>query len=85
MPDDSNSPVITLTLAVQGRQYQVKLCHMLTYDQQIGFTRLRLCGGRNLEVKESTGEIDQLVRLAATRSYLPFSASNDRLPQNPTT
>jgi hypothetical protein len=81
MPDDSNSPVIVLTLAVQGREYEVKLWQMLTYDQQIGFTRLRLSGGRNIDVKETTGEIDQLVRLAATRSTIPLSASQNRLVQ----
>lgn len=83
MPDDSNSPVITLTLLVQGREYEVKLWHLITYQQQPGFTRLRLSGGRNLDVKESTGEIDQLVRLASARSSIPFRAPIARLPQSP--
>lgn len=81
MPDDSNSPVVTLTLAVQGCEYQVRLSQMLTYDQQVGFTRLRLSGGRNIDVRETTGEIDQLVRVAATRSTLPFPATRNQALQ----
>jgi len=38
---------------------------MITYDQQIGFTRLRLTKGRVLEVREGTDQIDRLVRGAA--------------------
>ena len=38
---------------------------MITYDQQIGFTRLRLTKGRVLEVREGTDQIDRLIRGAA--------------------
>ena len=41
---------------------QVQAAQMLTYDQQIGFTRLRLTKGRVLEVREGTDQIDRLVR-----------------------
>ena len=41
---------------------RVQAAQMLTYDQQIGFTRLRLTKGRILEVREGTDQIDRLVR-----------------------
>lgn len=80
MLDGSNSPLINLTV-VQSQgggspaSVQVKAWQLLTYDQQIGFTRLRLCGGRSLEVKESTDEIDRLLRLAAGQTTTPLSVS----------
>jgi len=44
---------------------RVQAAQMITYDQQIGFTRLRLTKGRVLEVREGTDQIDRLVRGAA--------------------
>jgi hypothetical protein len=43
---------------------RVLTSQLITYNQQNGFTRLRLTGRRVLEVKESTDEIDRLVRSA---------------------
>lgn len=44
---------------------RVQAAQMITYDQQVGFTRLRLTKGRVLEVREGTDQIDRLVRGAA--------------------
>ena len=43
----------------------VIISQLITYAQEQGFTRLRLTGGKTLEVQETTGHIDQLVRSAA--------------------
>ena len=45
---------------------RVLTSQLITYNQQNGFTRLRLTGRRVLEVKESTDEIDRRVRSATT-------------------
>jgi hypothetical protein len=44
---------------------RVQAAQMISYDQQIGFTRLRLTKGRVIEVREGTDQIDRLVRGAA--------------------
>jgi hypothetical protein len=61
---------IHLTAAQSGPRagMTVHISHLLTYAEETGFTRLRLVGGRVLDVKETTDQIDQLVRSAATRS-----------------
>lgn len=45
---------------------RVLTSQLITYNQQNGFTRLRLTSGRVLEVKESTDEIDRRVRGATS-------------------
>jgi hypothetical protein len=52
---------------------QIQPKQMITYRQQLGFTQLRLTGHKVLEVEESTDQIDQLIRGAATN---PFSRYN---------
>jgi hypothetical protein len=37
---------------------------LITYAEELGFTRLRLIGGQILEVRETAGQIDALVRAA---------------------
>ena len=59
---------LTLVRGADGNpscSVRVQAAHMITYDQQIGFTRLRLTKGRVLEVREGTDQIDRLVRGAA--------------------
>ena len=46
----------------------VALAELITYSQDGNHTRLKLIGGRILEVKESTDQIDRLARLAASQS-----------------
>jgi hypothetical protein len=43
----------------------VILSQLITYAQEQGFTRIRLTGRKTLEVRETTGHIDYLVRAAA--------------------
>ena len=82
----SNSPMISLTPAQRHEggvaNIQVKAWQLLTDDQQIGFTRLRLSGGQSLEVKESTDEIDHPVRLAASRNLVGFTETAELAPRN---
>ncbi|HXT10607.1 MAG TPA: hypothetical protein VN873_03520 [Candidatus Angelobacter sp.] len=42
----------------------VLISQLIAYAQNNGFTRLRLTGGRMLDVKETTDRIDFLVRRA---------------------
>ena len=68
-PGLSRQPNINLTLKQVSEGNPSGLIRVLTsqlisYDQQSGFTRLRLTGGRVLDVKESTDQIDRLVRNA---------------------
>ena len=59
---------LTLVRSADGNpscSIRVQAAQMITYDQQIGFTRLRLTKGRVLEVKEGTDQIDRLVLGAA--------------------
>jgi hypothetical protein len=50
----------TLTIQIPPKE-------MIAYDQELGFTRLRLKGNKVLEVREGTDEIDRLIRRAASR------------------
>jgi len=43
----------------------LSLGELIAYSQDYNFTRLNLIGGKVLEVKETTDEIDRLVRAAA--------------------
>ncbi len=70
-PGPSRELSINLTLVrdAQGNpsiSIRVQAAQMITYEEQSGFTRLRLTGGRVLEVREGTGQIDRLVRGATT-------------------
>ena len=48
------------------------LGQLIAYSQDYNFTRLNLTGGKVLEVRETTAEIDRLVRAAAAQSDLPL-------------
>jgi hypothetical protein len=63
-------PVIRLTPVegVDGEiagQMIVPTLELIAYSQDLGRTRLHLTGRRTLEVKETTQDIDLLVRTAA--------------------
>lgn len=65
----SDEPDISLTLATASEgdpagTVRVPASKLLAYDQQLGFTRLRLTGRTVLDVRESTDQIDRLVRTA---------------------
>jgi hypothetical protein len=67
----SRQPNISLTLAhgVENNPaglIRVSTLQLISYDQHAGFTRLRLLGGKVLEVKETTDQIDRLVRGATS-------------------
>jgi len=78
MVESSNSPMISLTV-VRGQEglqpgaVRVKAAHLIAYEQQPGFTRLRMLGAKSLDVKEGTDEIDRLVRAAASSSRTSFN------------
>lgn len=62
------APRISLTLVqADSRQVQVRvsIVELIAYSQNSGFTRLNLTGGKVLDVKETTDQIDRLVRLAS--------------------
>jgi len=62
---------LTLTQAESGEaQVQVGIGEFIAYSQNAGFTRLNLTGGKVLEVKETTDQIDRLVRYAACQPML---------------
>ena len=75
MLNHKNEPVrglgIALTLVKDeagnpSARVQIHPAQMISYRQQPGFTQLRLTGYKVLEVKESTDQIDLLVRGAAS-------------------
>ena len=43
----------------------VVISQMISYSQEVGFTRLRLTGRKTLDVKETTDRIDDLIRRAS--------------------
>ena len=49
-----------------GGMVSVLASRLIAYEQQMGFTRLKLTDGSVLDVKESTDQIDRLVRNAAS-------------------
>jgi hypothetical protein len=60
---------IRLTLIqAEPNQYSVNVSvtELITYSQDRSFTRLNLIGGKVLEVKETTDQIDRLVRAAVS-------------------
>lgn len=72
-PKSAHKPkTISLTLAKvsegnPGGIVNIPASRLLAYDQQMGFTRLKLTGGTVLDVREGTDHIDRLVRAAAAR------------------
>jgi len=76
----SATPKIHLTL-MQGQQGQlvvgVSISEFIAYSQNAGFTRLNLTGGKVLEVKESTDQIDRLVRAASSQ---PNALAHEPVP-----
>jgi len=64
-PPCEQSISLTLAKALDGKPsctILVPTGQLITYQEQNGFTRLRLTGGRIIEVREGTAEIDRLVR-----------------------
>ena len=59
---------LTLTRAESGHVLvKVSIAECIAYSQNTGFTRLNLTGGKVLDVKETTDQIDKLARAAASR------------------
>jgi len=76
-PQPPNTPGINLTLtrAESGEiQIKVGVVDFITYSQNPGFTRLNLTGGKVLDVKETTDQIDRLVRTAASQNMMTRGA-----------
>lgn len=73
-PKSSQEPNISLTLTIAteghpGGTIRVPASQLIAYEQQMGFTRLKLTGGKALNVScESTDQIDRLVRAAASQA-----------------
>lgn len=65
-PDARFVPSVRLTPVEIAEQdgVNVVISQLITYAQNDGFTRLRLTGGKMLDVKETTDRIDYLVRRA---------------------
>lgn len=60
---------LTLTQAQSGQvQVGVSITEFIAYSQNTGFTRLILTGGKVLDVKETTDQIDRLVGLASSQN-----------------
>lgn len=61
------APSIRLTpvTATEQNEISVELSQLITYAQEQGDTRLRLTGGKTLDVKETTERIDGLARQAS--------------------
>lgn len=62
-------PSIRLTSATESGAIGITIVigQMISYSQEVGFTRLRLTGGKTVDVKETTDRIDHLVRRASSR------------------
>jgi hypothetical protein len=62
------APCVRLTPigVTEADDVSVGISQFIAYSQNEGFTRLRLIGGRTLDVKESTDRIDYLIRLATS-------------------
>lgn len=62
-------PSIRLTPATESGPIGITIVisQMISYSQEVGFTRLRLTGGKTVDVKETTDRIDHLVRRASSR------------------
>lgn len=62
-------PCIRLTPATEPGAIGITIVisQLISYSQEVGYTRLRLTGGKTLDVKETTDRIDHLVRRASSR------------------
>ena len=60
-------PRITLSRADGTETAVLPLSDLIAYSEHFGYTRLNLVGRRVLDVKETTAEIDRLVREASQR------------------
>ena len=61
---------LTLVQTASGQPIaaiRVGVAEFITYSEQPGFTRLKLTRGKTLDVKETTGQIDHLVRNASSQ------------------
>ncbi len=59
-----------------GQAVAVRASRLLCYEQNAGFTRLRLSDGTRMDVRESTDEIDRRIRQAASQvDFAPESHS----------
>jgi hypothetical protein len=58
---------ITLTSA-KAESVSVGVSELIAYSSQTGFTRLNLTGRKTLDVKETTEQIDRLMRNVAAKS-----------------
>jgi hypothetical protein len=70
-PGSLQAPSISLTpirAAESNAPDSIKIVvsRLLAYDQRDSFTRLKLTGGQAIDVKESTEQIDRLVRAASS-------------------
>jgi len=66
-------PRISLTLmqADSGEMIvKVGVTEFIAYSQNTGFTRLNLTGGKVVDVKETTDQIDRMVRTASAQPAL---------------
>jgi hypothetical protein len=66
---------VTLTSIPHGEPVNVGISEMIAYSQQLEFTRLNLTRCRTLDVKETTDEIDRLMRRASAQSGIPVLVS----------
>jgi hypothetical protein len=66
---------LTLTQGEAGRlKVDVGITEFIAYSQNPAFTRLNLTGGKVLDVKETTDQIDRLVRAASGQSNFAVSS-----------
>jgi len=73
VPQPRSTPGISLTLTqAESGEVQVKVgvTEFIAYSQNAGFTRLNLTGGKVLDVKETTDQIDRLVRTASSQNMM---------------
>ena len=67
---------LTLTQGASGQlQVHVGVGELIAYSQNLGFTRLNLTGRKVLDVKETTDQIDRLVRKASHQIDVPANSS----------
>lgn len=66
LPDARFAPSVRLTpLEVAEHDgINIVISQLIAYTQNEGFTRLRLTGGKMLDVRETTDRIDYLIRRA---------------------
>jgi hypothetical protein len=77
-----DSPMVSLTVldgtaGAGGKAMAVRASRLLCYEQHTGFTRLRLSDGTQMDVRESTDEIDRRIRQAA--SQVDFASASSSL------